>query len=190
MIEEIGEDSTKEILSCFVSKYNSDTENFLKNKAIEFSKKAVASTHIVFVNKNSEWLVAGYFALANKLFIAEPDSFMSESWKKRFLRFGEYYPELDRYIAPIPLIGQISRNYALGQGLISGDELLQLAMNIVRRAQRNLSGKMVYLESADHPKLIAFYERNGFVRMGHRPHECEDAEQGQLSSFVQYIRYL
>jgi hypothetical protein len=98
---------------------------------------------------------------------------------------------LDRYIAPIPLIGQLSRNYAPGhEGLISGDELLQLAVDMVKNAQRNLSGKMVYLESADHPKLIAFYERNGFIKMGNRSAKGENAELESPDPFVQFVRYI
>ncbi|MDR2611240.1 MAG: N-acetyltransferase [Clostridiales Family XIII bacterium] len=191
VINEIGEDKAKKLLSNFSCKYNLDVEDFLHGKAIDFSKRSIANTHIVLMNKNGKWVIGGYFSLANKLFFIEPDSVSSKSWENRFLRFGIYYPDLKRYIVPIPLIGQIGKNYSSGcEDLISGAELLQLAINIIVAAQRNLSGKMVYLECADHPKLVDFYVRNGFVKMYNRLLDDEELHQDSPGYLVQFIRYL
>ena len=40
---------------------------------------------------------------------------------------------------------------------IKGSELLTFACNEVRKAQRIIGGKVVYLECEDTPKLINFY---------------------------------
>jgi hypothetical protein len=191
IVNEIGEDETKTLLSSFSCKYNSDVENFLHDKAIDFSKRSIANTHIVYVEHDSEWMIGGYFSLANKLFFIEPDSIPSKGWENRFLRFGIYYPDLERYIVPIPLIGQVSKNYCAGcADLISGAELLQLAVDIVGAAQRSLSGKMVYLECVDHPKLIRFYTQNGFVRMYDRFLDDEEQLPDSPNYLVQFIKYL
>lgn len=44
MIEIYGEDKTKSILADFSCPLNRDVENFLKFKAIEFSKQSIAKT--------------------------------------------------------------------------------------------------------------------------------------------------
>ena len=46
MLDELGEDNVKEILSSFSCPMNTDVENFLRYKAIEFSKRGFAKTHI------------------------------------------------------------------------------------------------------------------------------------------------
>lgn len=47
IIDELGEDRTKEILSSFSCALNPDVEKFLKEKAIEFSKQSISATHLV-----------------------------------------------------------------------------------------------------------------------------------------------
>lgn len=48
MLDQLGEDATKAILSSFSCPLNKDIENFIKYKAIEFSKRTTAKTHLVF----------------------------------------------------------------------------------------------------------------------------------------------
>lgn len=48
MIDEIGESAVKALLSNFSCPLNKDVEQFLRIKAIEFSKQGIAQTHLVF----------------------------------------------------------------------------------------------------------------------------------------------
>ena len=48
ILDQLGEDETKNILSSFSCPINKDIENFIKYKAIEFSKRTTAKTHLVF----------------------------------------------------------------------------------------------------------------------------------------------
>ena len=50
MIEQLGEDKTKNILSNFSCPLNKDVDGFLKNKSIEFSKQGIARTHLVLAS--------------------------------------------------------------------------------------------------------------------------------------------
>lgn len=50
MIEEIGEQKTKQLLSDFSCPQNTDVENFLKTTAIEFSKQGIASTYLIMAS--------------------------------------------------------------------------------------------------------------------------------------------
>lgn len=47
MVEELGEERTKELLSSFSCPLNEDVENFFTQKAVEFSKRSLSQTHIV-----------------------------------------------------------------------------------------------------------------------------------------------
>lgn len=48
VISELGEGDAKHILSSFSCPLNLDVENFLKTKAIEFSKRGFSKTHLVY----------------------------------------------------------------------------------------------------------------------------------------------
>lgn len=48
LLEQLGEDEVKEILSSFSCPINADVENFLKERAVEFSKRQFSKTHLVF----------------------------------------------------------------------------------------------------------------------------------------------
>lgn len=52
--------------------------------------------------------------------------------------------------------------------LITGEELLRIACKKVREAQCIISGRFVFVECADNPKLRMFYEQNGFMYFGQR----------------------
>ena len=84
VIKGIGEDETKRILSSFSCPLNHDVEMFLHDKAIEFSKRGFAKTHLVL------WLspdglekeLVGYYALATKSFILTKDAIPKNLYKK------------------------------------------------------------------------------------------------------------
>ena len=61
LLDQLGEDNVKEILSSFSCPLNSDVESFLKYKAVEFSKRGFSKTHIVFWQsadeKEKEWSI-------------------------------------------------------------------------------------------------------------------------------------
>lgn len=88
----------------------------------------------------------------------------------------------------LPLIGQLGKNYACGyDSLITGDELLKMACDRIRRMQLDMGGKLAYLECEDTPGLIRFYEENGFYRFGNR--NLDKDEPGQKRYLAQMIKY-
>ena len=66
MIDEIGEQQTKDALSNFSCQINEDVECFLHEKSIEFAKQHISQTHLVMTTFKNEMVIAGYFALAHK----------------------------------------------------------------------------------------------------------------------------
>lgn len=191
MITQLGENEVKTILSDFSCPLNQDVEEFLKHKAIEFCKQGISSTYIIMASYQKKYVLAGYFTLANKIFCIDKDSFPSRNWRKRIAKFAQFDSTIKRYTLSAPLIGQIGKNYSHGyNNLITGDELLKLALEKVREMQRIVGGKIVYLECEDKPKLLEFYGENGFVNFGKR--ELDRDEIGTLSGeyLVQMLRYM
>ncbi len=166
MIEIYGEDKCKSILSSFHCPLNQDVENFLHNKAIAFAKQYLAMTFLVFITYNKQLLPVGYYTLANK-FLSLSDTTISKTIQKKIFKFAQLEPYSKQYFVPIPLIAQLGKNDKYSE-LISGEQLLTLACNRVKKAQKIIGGKMVYIECASNPKLHSFYSANGFSEFGQR----------------------
>lgn len=188
MISELGEERTKNILSSFSCPLNKDVENFLKHKAIEFSKQGLSKTHLVFASKNNSVVLVGYFTLALK-YINATRSSLSSSYKKRLKKFSQYDPDIKEYIMPSPLIGQLGKNFTDGYNkLISGDELLGMALEKIGNIHGLAGGKTAYLECEDKQCLIDFYTRHNFKKLALRQLERDETNlQGEY--LVQMIKY-
>jgi len=81
------------------------------------------------------------------------------------------------YELPAYLIGQLGKNdlHALD---ISGNEIIDLALDIIIEAYKLVGGRFVLVECHEHPKLIEFYQENHFNFLQ------RDEE------FVQLVRFL
>ena len=105
-------------------------------------------------------------------------------------KFGQFDKTIQRYTISAPLIGQLGKNFSNSYNkLITGDELLKLALDKVREMQNIVGGKIVYLECEQKEKLIDFYSQNGFVNFGTR---ALDRDETNLSgeSLVQMLKYM
>lgn len=189
LIENVGEDRTKNILSSFVNPHNKDVEDFLHSKAILFSKMGRAKTHLVFWRENKELELVGYFAIASKYFMVTKEA-VSKTVMKKLRQHGEWDEHQNKCVIPAPLIGQLGKNYLEGNDcLISGDELLKMAVEKVKEVQNEIGGRYVYLECEDVKYLRNFYESNGFVEFGKRPLD-RDETNIKGSYLLQYLKYI
>lgn len=183
LLEAIGEDGAERILSGYSCPRNSDIQDFLRHKAIQFSRQGLAKTHLVFAGYKGRTVLAGYFALANKTLFIPEKAKLGASLKKRLSRFVTKVPETKMNIITAPLIAQLGKNYAEGyDALIPGAELLQMACDAIQETQLAIGGKVAYLECEDQPGLVAFYEENGFRAFDRR-------KTADGSYLVQMIRY-
>lgn len=189
MIEELGEDRAKEILSSFSCPINPDVESFLRTKAIEFAKQGLSQTHLVMASYKDKPVIAGYFTLANKHIIVSAKK-ISNSIKRRINKFSTYDSQIHAYYMATPLIAQLGKNYTDGYNkLITGDELLDMACKKVSAVQWEMGGKYVYIECEDKEKLTQFYRRNGFYEFDRR--RLDKDEAGLEGDYlVQMLRYL
>lgn len=193
LVEELGEDESKNILSNFSCPMNQDVEFFLSKKAIEFALQGWAQTHLVFASYKEQWVLVGYFALANKYIRISASQLgkAGSGLRKRINKFANYDPELKAYILSAPLIAQLGKNYANGYNkLISGDELLQEACNKISKIQLDLGGKFAYLECEDKLCLTDFYTRNGFCEFDTRDLDPDETDKMEGEYLVQMLKYI
>ena len=191
MIQQIGESEVKSILSDFSCPLNLDVEKFLKNTATEFSKQGISSTYLIMASYKKEYVLVGYYTLANKIFCIDKDSLPNRKWKSRISKFGQFDTTIKRYTLSAPLIGQLGKNYAHSYNeLIKGDELLKLALDKVREMQSIVGGKIVYLECEDTEKLVDFYSQNGFVNFGKRFLDKDETDCSSDNYLIQMLKYM
>ena len=89
--------------------------------------------------------------------------------KKRIFRFAQFDEEKNYYLVPLPLIGQIGKNYFKNYNkFISGEELLNLAFEKIKKVQNIVGGRFLFIECSDNKKIKLFYERNGFKQFSER----------------------
>lgn len=189
--ETMGESAAKSILSSFSCPLNPDVEHFLRNVSIEFSKQSISSTYLIMASFRNTYVLTGYFTLANKIFCIDKDSLPNRRWKSRMAKFGQFDKTIQRYTISAPLIGQLGKNYTNGYDkLITGDELLKLALDKVHEMQNIVGGKIVYLECEQKEALIDFYSRNGFVNFGLRALDRDETDKLSGESLVQMLRYM
>lgn len=189
IIQNVGEDRVRALLSNFSCPMNQDVETFIRQKAIEFAKQEVASTHLVFASYRDEVVLIGFYSIAIKQFSIKRSA-LSANLRHRIAKFAAYNAELMRYDIAAPLIAQLAKNYAAGYNqLITGDELLQMACDRVRQAQMIIGGKVTYLECENKPALIQFYERNGFKVFSKRPLDHDETKVMFGKELIQLLKY-
>lgn len=181
MINSIGEDATKLVLSNFSCPLNSDIEMFLSQNAIEFAKKKISMTYIVM---NDSGQFAGYFTLTHKPITIKNES-LSNTTRKRLARFSRYDTSTDSYHTSAFLIAQFGKNFASNLNTpFTGNILMNIAMKVLKQAQYLVGGNILFLECEDHPKLLKFYQDNRFLSFGKR-----NLENDQSKYIVQLISF-
>lgn len=191
IIDEKGEDFCREILSFFSCPPNPDVEKFLtKRSAIDFAKQSIAQTFLVYASYRGKNVLCGYFTIANKYIVVGSHS-VSKTTARRLKKFAMPNISDDNLVIMAPLIAQLGKNYMNDyRKLITGDELLKMAIDKVSAAQRIIGGKVVYVECEDIDILKKFYEDNGFVIFGKRRLDKEERGEMNGSHLIQLLKYL
>ena len=149
-----------ETIADFTCPRNPDVERFLKNSAVDFTRKSQSVTYLAFSNEGSELL--GYFSIAVKPLTISADK-ISRTFTKRLERVSKLDEESQTYTTAAYLIAQLGKNYTDGANeKISGSDLLKLAWDVVKTLQRLAGGVVAFVEAEEHEKLLDFYLRNHF----------------------------
>ena len=162
----------EKLLREFSCPINPDVERFFTQQAVNFAKLLNQSvTYLALTNKDAK--LAGYFTLAIKSISVNAEHF-SNTMRRKIERVSEVNERTGEYILAAYLIAQLGKNYTDGRNkLISGAQLLQSALDTIRRLQYMAGGTVVFLEADNVPQLLDFYTRCGFkqfaVRQSHLP---------------------
>lgn len=191
IIAEKGEDFCREILSSFSCPLNVDVEQFLtKRSAIDFALQGVSQTFLVYASYRKKNVLCGYFTIANKYIVVNKHS-VSGTLGRRLRKFAMPSVARDGLVIMAPLIAQLGKNYSNDYNkLITGDELLKMAEDQVRFAQRIIGGKVVYLECEDVDRLKSFYSENGYVEFGKRRLDKDERTEMCGTHLIQLLKYL
>lgn len=188
LLAELGEERVRSILSKFSCPLNQDVEHFLSHQALEFAKQNLAPTHLIFTE---DQILAGYFTLTMKSFFVGEGEEISKTYYRKISKFGADGAANGGCVIPAPLIAQLGKNFADGADrLITGGELLKMACDKIAMCQRELGGKVAYLECEDKPKLLGFYRANGFVVFGRRMLDKEDHEHMAGQYLLQLLKII
>ena len=183
--DEAGEPELVRTISEFSCPQNPDVERFLKNSAVEFTKKSQSVTYLVFSVESKELL--GYFTLALKPLSVRGQT-ISNTMKRKLLRISELDESSDTYTMSAYLIAQLGKNYTNGiNHKITGKELVELAWTVIEDAQYMLGGIVTFLEAENEEKLLSFYRDNRFSQFDTRQTTSDTDEPHEL---VQLLRLL
>ena len=133
------------------SQKNQDVEKFITELAIEFEKKRLSSTFLIFNDEELEkgnLVLDAFFSLALKVFEFTDEA--SKSDRKKACANDNSTPAY--------LIGQLARNANTKSGL--GKETLIKAIEYIKNAQYYVGGRLVYLDCKD--DLVKYYQKQGF----------------------------
>lgn len=182
LVKGIGEDAVRCILSAFSCPKNQEIENFIRKNAVDFAKKKMSVTHLVIDDKGQ---VVAIFTLAHKA-VCIQDAILSSSLRKKIHRYAQLDEETGSYMVSAFLIAQFGKNYAEKEsGSLSGNTLMNTAMEVLEAVQYDVGGGVVYLECEDKPSLLSFYqnENNCFRVFGERYSPAEQTKYIQLLRF-------
>ncbi len=151
VIERDGEEAVKADLSTFLCHANKDIQNFLQMKAIDFAKKRISITYLVFDEETGS--ILGYFTLAHKVLYVPADG-MSNNVKRRLERYGSFDKDTNSYLMSAFLLAQFGKNYALNEEeRIGGLDLMECVDSVLKKIQFQVGGGVVYLDSLDNEHL-------------------------------------
>ncbi|CYW31055.1 hypothetical protein [Streptococcus suis] len=141
---------------------NLDMQDYLKDTALSMELSHRSKNFIVVDEDNfyvtGEWL--GLITLSLKVVdISDID----EQSKKKMVMAGKSIHNIQHI--PGILIAQLGKNMLLNNS-VQGSDLLKLALEMIVSVQNTIGGKMVFLDSVNHPKIISLYESFGFVKYG------------------------
>lgn len=142
--------------------YSGNLDSFLKEKAIEFSKRDLSKTYLAM---NDSDKIMGYFTIGVKCFNFPNDD---GSCSHKFYKLMNP----DKGVIQSYLIGKLSRSKDSEKGL--GTSLLKNAISILNDHRKGIGCRVVRLDCVD--SLVGYYESNGFMMIKKNP----DSELNQM----------
>jgi len=152
-----NEEMVQSFLSSFKCSINPEAENFLKNTSIRHEKKGISRTYLVLEkNANGNFVLRGYYTLAIKCFAVKEEDSIPE---KILVRMN-----VNNGVAQAYLLGQLAKADGAEKGF--GRVMVSHVMKTFKDGNRTFGCRTVRLDCKDEPKLVEYYEAQGFVSVG------------------------
>ena len=171
-----------EMLASFSCPKNVRIEHFLRDNAVSCALQHFAITYLA-INMMGE--LAGFFTLTHKPVLFESER-LDGKRKRRVRQFcvrplDAHDGDNSQLLASAFLIAQLAKNstHLIGETM-TGTELLKYALQALEGIQKSIGGGLVFLECENEPKLLSFYEKNGFRIFGERDKSDEGEFYHQL----------
>ena len=173
-----GEDTIQNYLRTFSCPPNSEVEQFLRDKALTSAKLSTSQTYLVVDEATN--ILLGYYTLVLKSFSVK-GSQLSSNNRRLISRFAEEDAD-GNFHAAVYLIAQIGKNFAVETDKrIPGSELIGKALDEFRAIKSRVGGKLVMVEREDdRPKLLTFYQANGFKSWTKRSDAKDNVRYDQM----------
>lgn len=165
IIELFGEENALKMIESYSCPINSEIEEFVKNRALDFTKRKTTITHFII---DDDFNLLAIFSLTHKAIEIDGEK-LSSSMKKKLSKYVLPEPDSDRFKASGFLIAQLGKNFSTES--ISGTEIMAVTLSVIKDVQQEIGGRIVYLECEDKQNLIDFYSKNGFVKFNERKSE-------------------
>ena len=168
----IEDNNLHKLLSSFSCSYDTDIEHFLHNTALNFELLSKARTYLIFDERdilvgNNSPIIYGYVSLALKI-LSVPDS-ISNRMRKELDGLNAKIHGQRITDFPCYLIGQLSKNTNINNNPVSGNDLLQIAFDIIASASDAVGGRYMMIECRNEHKLLEFYNNNNFFEIARIP---------------------
>ena len=180
LIESVGVDGAREIITDFECSLNTEIETFLDRNSIDFAKRKMSITYFV-LDDNGQFIA--YFTLTHKpVFV--PRELLSGSSIRKIERHARLDEETKAYSVSAFLIAQFGKNQKY-KAEYSGNELMDQAIDILKNVQRQVGGGVLFLECEDKRELLEFYQNdhNHFMVYGERYSDADHTLYKQLLRF-------
>lgn len=166
-IELTNEESVRQMLSEFSCEKNKEIEDFVRNKALDFSKRKITITHLLLDEESN---LSAIYALTHKA-ISINGNLLSQSIIKKLRKYALPEPNSNNFLVSAFLIAQFgknSSNFVKNQKI--GNEIMQSVFEFIKNIQNQIGGRIIYLECEDRKELINFYtnDKNNFSIFGER----------------------
>lgn len=167
LICELEEDKrVQALLSSFSCAQDSDIENFLHRRALEFERLSKSRTYLIFDEQElatrdvAGLTIYGYISLALKVLTVAEET--SNRTRKELDGFNAKIKGKPINDFPCYLIGQLARNSAVPRECLSGRQLIEFARDVISASVEAVGGRYVMIECRDSEQLLRFYQENGF----------------------------
>ena len=127
LLDVVGEETAKQILSDFSCPKNSEIETFIRRNALDFAKRKMSITYLVFDEESS---VSAMFALTHKA-IEISNEGLSSTARRKIQRYAQLDSNNNSYMVSAFLIAQFGKND--GVLALRGNELMELAFEVLEK---------------------------------------------------------